>query len=85
VEWLVVSVVLSVVLTVLLNVLIRVFPDRSERVARGLTERAERAELPAFDDGRLDHRTARVIVPWKAMIVGSVILTIVVNLVLWFG
>jgi hypothetical protein len=42
------------------------------------------AELtsPDYDGGHERDRRLRVFVPWKAMIVGSVILTIVVNLVL---
>lgn len=73
-EWLAVSVVASVVLTVLLNVAARLFPDESERAARRLVERTESS------DGRV-----RVWVPWKAMLIGSLLLTVAVNLVLWFS
>ena len=79
VRWLVVSVALSVVLTVLLNAGLRAFPGAGHRIARrlaGLTS-------PDIDDPRAHHRGVRLFVPWKAMIIGSVILTIVVNLVLW--
>jgi hypothetical protein len=77
-RWLVVSVVLSVVLTVLLNVGLRAFPNAGDRVARGLAELTS----PNADDARGQDRRVRVFVPWRAMIIGSVILTIVVNLVL---
>jgi hypothetical protein len=77
VRWLVVSAVLSVVLTALLNVVLRAFPGAGNRVARGLSERAS----PSIDDGD-EHRWLRVFMPWKGMIVASLILTIVVNVVL---
>lgn len=79
VRWLVVSVALSVVLTVLLNVALRVFPDVGHRVARGLVD----VTSPSMHDRREHDRRLRVFVPWKAMIVASVILTIMLNLVLW--
>jgi len=70
VEWLAVSVVLSIVLTVVLNVVLRLIPDASERAAR---------RLEGFGgDGR-----TRVFVPWKAMIVVSLLATLVLNLLLW--
>lgn len=77
-RWLVVSVALSVVLTALLNIGLRAFPDAGHRIARGLAELTS----PNIDEGHEHDRRPRVFVPWKAMIVGSAILTIVVNLVL---
>jgi hypothetical protein len=79
VRWLILSVALSVVLTVLLNLGLRVFPEAGNRVARTLAE----LTAPNADNGPANDRRGRVFVPWKAMILGSVILTIVVNLVLW--
>lgn len=77
-RWLVVSLTLSVVLTVLLNVGLRAFPDAGRRAARVLDELTS-----PRGDGEPDHgRRVRVFVPWKAMIVASVVLTILVNLVL---
>jgi hypothetical protein len=77
VRWLVISVALSVVLTVLLYVGLRAFLDAGHRLARGI------AELTSSntDDARANDRRVRVFVPWKAMIPGSVVLAIVVNLV----
>ena len=69
-EWLAASIVLSIVLTVVLNVVVRLFPDASERAAR----RVERFG----SDGH-----TRVFVPWKAMIVVSLLATLVLNLLLW--
>ena len=79
VRWLLISIALSVVLTVLLNVGLRAFPDAGHRVARSLAKLAS----PNDDDARTNDRRAGVFIPWKAMILGSVILTIVVNLMLW--
>jgi hypothetical protein len=81
VRWLVISVGLSVILTVLLNVGLRAFPDAGHRVARSLTTFTS----PSADDARTNDRRVRVFIPWKAMILGSLILTIVVNVVLWIA
>jgi hypothetical protein len=81
VQWLVISIGLSVILTVLLNVGLRAFPRAGHHVAR----RLEELTLPNADDNRTDDRRVRVFIPWKAMILGSLILTIVLNLVLWIA
>ena len=81
VPWLVISLALSVLLTVLLNVGLRVFPDASRRIARDATKLMS----PTAEENRTNNRSARVWMPWKAMILGSVILTIVVNVVLWIA
>ena len=73
VQWLVASIVLSVVLTLLLNVALRAFPDAGRRLA----ERASRLD----DDARTNGSRVRVFAPWKAMILVSALLTILVNLV----
>ena len=65
------SIVLSVVLTVVLNVALRAFPGAGERIDRKLTQVVE--ERP----------NGGVYVPWKAMIVVSLLLTIGLNLLLW--
>ena len=79
VRWIVVSVALSVVLTVLLNVGLRAFPGAGHRVARKVVELTS----PNIDDAGRRNRRVRVVVPWKAMILASVILTVVLNLVRW--
>ena len=66
-----VSLVLSIVLTVVLNVVLRAFPRTGERIGQELTGVAE--ERPR----------GGVYVPWKAMIVVSLVLTIGLNLLLW--
>jgi len=77
--WLAVSIVASVVLTVVLNVAIRVFPGAGRRVAQAVA----RLTLPSPEETRSGDRRVRVFIPWKAMIIGSVVLTIVVNVALW--
>lgn len=75
-QWLVASLLLSVVLTVVLNVVLRLLPRAGDAVGRRLTDlTAPRPDEP--DDGRL-----RVWFPWKAMLVGSVVLTVLVNVLL---
>ena len=70
-HWLAVSILLSIVLTVVLNVALRLFPGAGERVDRKDARLAER------------HPDGGVVVPWKAMIAVSLVLTIALNLVLW--
>ena len=69
---------LSIVLTVLLNVVLRAFPDAGRRAARSLEASMWR---PAVDPRRNDRRV-RMLVPWKAMIIASLILTVVLNIAL---
>jgi hypothetical protein len=77
VQWLAVSVVASLVLTVLANLAIRLWPGAAEKGTRRLAEWSERQEPPDARPGQ-----ARVIVPWKAMLIGSIVLTIVLNVAL---
>lgn len=79
--WLFISIALSVVLTVFVNVALRAFPDAGRRLARRVTKLTG----PTADETLTSDRRVRVWMPWKAMILGSVILTIVVNLVLWIA
>jgi hypothetical protein len=81
VRWLMISVGLSVILTVLLNVGLRVFPEAGHRIARSLTTFTSASAY----DARTSDRRVRVFIPWRAMIVGSVIVTILVNVVLWLA
>lgn len=69
---LIASLVLSIVLTVVLNLAIRAFPGATERGARRLDGWAQRAP----ESGRRVH----VYFPWKAMLLGSIALTILLNL-----
>jgi hypothetical protein len=79
VSWLALSLVASVVLTVLLNVALRLFPGAGQRLLRALA----RLTWPNNDGTGGRDRRVRVFVPWKTMIVASVLLTVAINLVLW--
>jgi hypothetical protein len=67
------SLVLSLVLTIVLNVVLRVVPRAGDRAASALA----RAAQPRPGE---PERRVQVFVPWKAMLVASVVLTLLVNL-----
>lgn len=79
--WLGISIVLSLLLTVVVNVGLRVFPDAGRRIARAMTQ----PSLPSETEGRRTNHRLRLWTPWKAMLLSSVVLTIVVNLWLWLA
>jgi hypothetical protein len=78
--WLGLSVVASIVLTVLLNVGLRLFPDAGRRIAREVTQLTSPRDDPERSNDRV-----RVWAPWKAMLIASVLLTLLLNLVLMIG
>ena len=75
-QWLVVSIVLSIVLTVVVNLVLWLFPGAGRRVADGFGRLAENADRAPDGGGS----RVRVIVPWKAMLIGSIVLTIALKL-----
>ena len=79
-QWLVVSIVLSIVLTIVVNAFLWLFPGAgralSDAVGR-LVEHTDQRATQAGGDSRV-----RVIVPWKAMLIGSIVLTIALNVLL---
>jgi len=77
VQWLIASVVASVVLTVALNLALRSFPDTNDRLARRL------ADLGT--PKRPDEQRVRIVFPWKAMLLASLILTVCINAWLWLN
>jgi hypothetical protein len=79
VQWLLVSIFLSLVLTLVVNIALAIFPELRTPVARWL------AALTAPDDRSAStrHSRLRVIVPWKTMIIVSVLLTVLLNLLRW--
>jgi hypothetical protein len=86
-QWLVVSIVLSIALTVAVNVLLRLFPGAGRGLSDALGRLAEDADRRSAErsDGsgvRSDGSRMRVIVPWKAMLIGSIVLTIALNVLL---
>ena len=80
VSWLAFSIVASIVLTIVLNVALRAFPGASRRLGDALSRWAE----PGERDGYADEPQPRVrwYFPWKAMLIGSIVLTVVINIVL---
>lgn len=71
------SVFASIVLTVLLNVLLLLFPNAAARLQKKIRENARRAIGQHKDN---QQPRIKVFFPWKAMLIGSIILTILVNL-----
>ncbi len=77
----------SLVLTIGLNLALRLVPGLPDRLGRWMASLAAppppapgEATGPDNRPGRPSPRV-RVIVPWKAMIVGSIVLTVALNLV----
>jgi len=81
-DFLIQSLIASVVLTVLINVLPRLFPNQSRKVERQIHEKIEEA-FKEDDDRRQQGNKPRVKVffPWKAMLIISIVLTVLVNVV----
>ena len=79
-DWLVVSIVLSIVLTVVVNLLLWLFPGAGRAIADAVGRSVADADRRSAQRGDASH--VRVIMPWKAMLVGSIVLTVAVNLVL---
>lgn len=80
-DFLVQSAIASVVLTVALNFLPRLFPNATRNAGRKVHERVEQA----WNEQQSDGSRVKVFFPWKAMIVISVVLTVLVNLVGYFA
>ncbi len=77
-DFLILSIVGSVVLTILLNVLPMLFPKASAKVERKVHEKMTEA-VAKQEDGTQPR--VRVFFPWKAMLLASVVLTVLVNVV----
>ncbi len=78
VNWVVWSIVASVVLTIVANVVIRCWPG-ADRGARRLED-----WVAGDETGTAPRREGfGVVVPLTAMVLISVVLTVVINLVLW--
>jgi len=77
-NFLLISLVGSAALTILLNLLPALFPQASAKFERKVIEKMQETH-----ENRVDPKTpkVRVFFPWKAMLIGSLILTVLVNLV----
>lgn len=78
-RWLVTSIVLSVVLTIVLNLVLRTFPGLPARLGRALEGRTCGARGRPDGTGA---RRSRVIFPWRAMLLVSLVGTVVLNVLL---
>ena len=72
------SIIASIVLTVVLNVLPLLFPDAATRLQKKIEENARKA-IAQHEDGTRPR--VKVFFPWKAMLIGSIVLTVLVNLI----
>lgn len=75
------SLIASVVLTVVLNVLPLLFPKAADKLQHKIEEHARRTIEQHKDE---DQPRVKVFFPWKAMLIGSVVLTVLLNLVNYF-
>ena len=83
-DWLIVSIVGSVVLTVLLNLLPMLFPKTARRAQERMIEEIHK-QHDWEDDATRAGPAVKVFFPWKAMLVGSLVLTVLINLIGWFA
>ena len=72
------SIIASVVLTFVLNILPLLFPNAAAKVQKKIEDNARQAIEQHEDD---DRPRVQVFFPWKAMLIGSVVLTVLVNIV----
>jgi hypothetical protein len=80
-NFLITSIVGSILLTLLLNLLPLLFPNQAAGLQRRMEEHARRSVQQHEDQNQ---PRVKVFFPWKAMIVISIILTVLVNLVGFF-
>jgi len=76
------SIIGSVILTVLLNVLPLIFPKSSAKMQKKIEENARRA-IEQHEDN--NQPRVKVFFPWKAMLLASLVLTVLVNAVAYFS
>jgi len=74
------SIVASVALTVVLNLVLFFCPGAARRLHHALARLAEHSAHQPSDESA--PRGLRVIFPWKAILIGSLVLTIVINLLI---
>ncbi len=74
-SWLAASLVVSVLLTALVNLALWVFPGLRRWLQEGLRRMAE----PPTSGAEAATPRVRVIIPWKLMLVASLVLTVAVN------
>ena len=76
------SIIGSIVLTELINVLPLLFPKASDKLQKKIEDNARRSIEQHEDDNQ---PIVKVFFPWKAMLIGSLVLTVLVNLIGWLS
>ena len=79
-HWLVVSIGLSIVLTVAANLFFWLFPGAGRGIGDAVGRLVDDADRRATERG--ENSRVRVIVPWKLMLIGSLVLTVALNVLL---
>ena len=72
------SIIASIVLTVVLNVLPLIFPNSAAKLQKKIEENARHA-IEQYEDATRPR--VKVFFPWKAMLIGSIALTVLVNII----
>ena len=81
-DFLTYSIIGSIVLTIIMNVLPLIFPNAAAKMQRKIEENARRA-IEQHEDN--NQPRVKVFFPWKAMLIGSLVLTVLVNLIGYFS
>ncbi len=76
------SIIGSIVLTIALNVLPLLFPNAAAKMQKKIEENARRS-IEQHEDDNLPR--VKVFFPWKTMLIGSLVLTVLVNLIGFFS
>ena len=82
INFLTISLIGSVVLTLLLNFLPLIFPNQAAGLHRKMEQHARRS-IEQHEDQ--DQPQVKIFFPWKAMIIASIILTVLVNVIGYFS
>ena len=77
-NFLITSIVGSIVLTLVLNFLPLLFPNQAANLQRKVEEHARRSVEQHEDQNQPN---VKIFFPWKAMIIVSIILTVLVNVI----
>jgi hypothetical protein len=78
-----VSIVASVLLTIVLNVALRAFPGAGDRAARRMENWADADERRRPVAAR--RRPVKVFFPWKAALLASLVVTLLLNVAIRLG
>ncbi len=77
-NFLITSLIASVILTLALNLLPMLFPKTAAKAERKMVEKMQEMHADRVDPNTPN---VKVFFPWKAMLIASVVLTVVINLV----